>query len=246
MLEHNGDPFDMEQMSRVIYHGSTKAEDEEKLGKYGSGLLTTHLLSDTIHVSGKLVDGREFNYPLHREPTSVETIYDCMQSSAQRFNDSLESGETTDLPDGFTTRFRYPIEDESRDMVVRQGIESLKKMAPFVLAFNQEFSGISVEDHEEVCNFAVAAFGQKFNDGVHEIHEIIVTQTVANNAMGSRHFLVKKGDTALAVQVFWGGKLEILYAIRQNSTVVLGTSTNRHRGFQFPRCNKQLSVHDVR
>lgn len=45
LLEHNGRPFKEQEIARVIYHGSTKAEDESKLGQYGSGLLTTHLLT---------------------------------------------------------------------------------------------------------------------------------------------------------------------------------------------------------
>ncbi len=231
LLEHNGDPFNREQMSRVIYHGSTKAEDKGKLGKYGSGLLTTHLLSNVVHVSGKLVDGREFNYPLCRVPTSVETIYDCMQASAERFNSSLESGESIDLPDGFTTRFRYPVEDESSDFIVRQGIEGLKEMAPFILAFNEEFSRISVESLDEKCVFGVSEPGKSLNNGV---HEIIIRRSGASNSTDGRYFLVRKGDTSIAVQVARAGNSTSCLPVRNIPRLFVGLPLIGTEDFSFP------------
>ena len=52
---HNGSGFKKEQIQRLIFHGSTKVEDEETKGQYGSGFLATHLLSPEIDVSGQLV-----------------------------------------------------------------------------------------------------------------------------------------------------------------------------------------------
>ena len=170
LLEHNGSPFEMQEIAHVIYHGSTKAEDGSKLGQYGSGLLTTHLLSHEIHVSGKLVDGRGFDFPLRRVPTSIQAIDDCMKESSRRFNASLESAGSVDLPHGFTTRFRYAVEDEAAARVVEQGVASLEMMAPFILSFNQQFRSIAVESLGETVRFEVAKREWLQSDGVQENH----------------------------------------------------------------------------
>ena len=47
IFQHNGAKFKIKEIAHLIYHGSTKFEDEETIGQYGSGFLTTHLLSPT-------------------------------------------------------------------------------------------------------------------------------------------------------------------------------------------------------
>ena len=198
LLEHNGRPFEWEEIARVIYHGSTKAEDKSKLGQYGSGLLTTHLLSGEIYVSGKLVDGRGFNFPLRRVPTSIQAIDDCMKESARDFLASLSSADSVDLPHGVTTRFRYSVEDEAAAKVVSQGISGLKMLAPFILAFNQEFSRISVDSLGEIVCFEITKREQLQN---YDVQEITVRRRGADNWTDSSYFLVKSGKTSIAVQV---------------------------------------------
>ena len=57
VFRHDGASFTTKEIGHLIYHGSTKAENPETIGQYGSGFLTTHLLSPEIRVSGRL-EGR--------------------------------------------------------------------------------------------------------------------------------------------------------------------------------------------
>ena len=60
---HNGRGFTVDEIAHLIFYGSTKIEDERAIGQYGSGFLTTHLLSWEIDVSGQLVEnGNWFNF----------------------------------------------------------------------------------------------------------------------------------------------------------------------------------------
>ena len=47
---HNGRPFGLEEVAHLIYHGSTKREQD--IGKFGTGFLVTHLLSREVNVEG--------------------------------------------------------------------------------------------------------------------------------------------------------------------------------------------------
>ena len=231
LLEHNGRPFKMEEIARVIYHGSTKAEDRSKLGQYGSGLLTTHLLSHEIHVSGKLDDGRGFNFPLRRVPTSIQTIDDCMKASAGDFRASLSSADSIDLPHGFTTRFRYSVEGEAAARVVSQGISSLGVLAPFILVFNQEFSRISVDSLGENVRFEITE-RQPLRD--YDIQAITVRRTSADNWVDSKYFLVKQGDTSIAVQADTVGNSICCRRVANVPRLFLGLPLIGTENFSFP------------
>ena len=63
---HDGKPFTQKNIGHLIYHGSTKQEDLESAGQFGTGFMTTHLISDTVRVRGELVDGRRFDFDLRR------------------------------------------------------------------------------------------------------------------------------------------------------------------------------------
>ena len=108
VFQHNGRGFTMEEVAHLIYHGSTKLEDEKTIGQYGSGFLTTHLLSPAIDVSGQLNDGSPFKFRLKREISSAKALSVSMDQAWNEF-DGSESA-TSDI---FTTRFRYPMSKKS-------------------------------------------------------------------------------------------------------------------------------------
>src|SRR2546428_4819525 len=54
-FRHDGRPFTRKEILSLIYHGSTKPEAAAPLlGKFGTGFLSTHLLSPTVQVAGTL------------------------------------------------------------------------------------------------------------------------------------------------------------------------------------------------
>ena len=149
VFQHSGRGFTMEEVAHLIYHGSTKQEDEQTIGQYGSGFLTTHLLSPEIDISGQLNDGRSFNFHLKREIVSAKALSESMDRAWDEFNASIET-----VADDFATRFRYPVAKESVDAVAK-GIETLKQCAPFVVVFNRHFRCISIKAPEETITFEV-------------------------------------------------------------------------------------------
>ena len=106
VFQHNGRGFTMDEVAHLIYHGSTKLEDEKTIGQYGSGFLTTHLLSPVIDVSGQLNDRSPFKFRLKREISSAKALSDSMDEAWNEFDASAEAAADADT---FTTRFRYPI-----------------------------------------------------------------------------------------------------------------------------------------
>ena len=151
IFQHNGDNFSLEEIAHLIYHGSTKVENEETIGQYGSGFLTTHLLSPEINISRRIEDGRHFGFRLRRELGSVGELSKSMQQAAANFERSLSQKTGKD---NSTTEFRYPLLLDASE-VVEAGISALRKSAPFVVAFNREFSVIRIKTPDGCTEFSV-------------------------------------------------------------------------------------------
>lgn len=185
VFQHNGRGFTMVEVAHLIYHGSTKLEDIKAIGQYGSGFLTTHLLSPDIDVSGQLDDGRPFNFRLKREITSAEALSDAMNRAWNEFDASSES-----VADSFPTRFRYPVTEESVRSV-EEGIETLKQCAPYVVVFNRQFQRIDIDSSGEATIFEVVERVQ-----VQEGLQTVSVGVSEDGSLREQKFLMAEGALA--------------------------------------------------
>lgn len=90
---HNGRDFTEEEILSLIYHGSTKQSNLEQLGKFGTGFLSTHLLSKQVRVKGTLRDEegvrKAFEFDLDRSGDNAEQVGEAMQRSFRALEQSL-------------------------------------------------------------------------------------------------------------------------------------------------------------
>jgi hypothetical protein len=73
-FSHNGAPFQQKEILHLIFHGSTKREREGVIGRYGTGFLTTHVLSKTVRICGSLNTSDQFDFVLDRTGTAPSDI----------------------------------------------------------------------------------------------------------------------------------------------------------------------------
>ena len=52
VFSHNGSCFTYENLIDLITQISTKIKDEEKIGKFGTGFISTHLISEVVEIQG--------------------------------------------------------------------------------------------------------------------------------------------------------------------------------------------------
>ena len=227
VFQHNGAKFNMNDIAHLIYHGSTKVEDKETLGQYGSGFLATHLLSPTIDVSGQLEDGRSFKFCLKREIGSVQKLSESMAQAKDAFNTSLSE---MSVSDDFPTKFGYPINGDAVN-AVKQGIAMLKKCAPFVVVFNEEFSLIDIKSPDGSMSFEVIKRTSLPQDGLYEI-------TVSENENGNQHDRVyilaegKRTSVAVPLEVMNNG--QICLPVDDTPRIFLGFPLIGTENFSFP------------
>ena len=196
VFSHNGRGFTVDEIAHLIFYGSTKIEDERSIGQYGSGFLTTHLLSWEIDVSGQLENGNWFNFCLARKPESVKALQGSMDQAWEAFKRSEKKSRPESLPDAFTTQFVYPIRDQEAEQAVKAGIETLKQCAPYVVISNPQFSRINIDfPGEKVCFEA-----KRPESDPSSVQQITVTEDTNGN-LKDKQYLLAKGDMETSVTV---------------------------------------------
>ena len=202
VFRHNGRKFSRDEITHLIYYGSTKVGEDETVGQFGSGFLTTHLLSLLIDVSGQLEGDQSFRFNLQRDGDSPTDLRNSMDRSWEDFKASL-SPSTGSPPGKFTTCFRYPIVDGATD-AVESGIETLQQCGPFVVAFNQEFGRIEVHSPEGTKSLEVIE-RLPLQDGLKEIRVVASKNGVQIDS--SRKYVLAEDDKIFVAdgEFHWSG-----------------------------------------
>jgi hypothetical protein len=144
-FSHNGSAFSPEEISHLIYHGSTKQEDPTKKGKFGTGFLAVHLVSRKVRIRGALkVNGlsSDFEFLLDRSGDTPPAIQNNMTEAWAGFKNSRRD---TDGTRAYTTAFECDL-DADAGAVVQDGLADLAKTVPYVLAFIDKLEEVKVGD----------------------------------------------------------------------------------------------------
>ena len=236
VFRHDGAGFASEEIAHLIYHGSTKTEDAETIGQYGSGFLTTHLLSPEITVSGGLKDGRRFRFQLKRELGSVSELGESMNQSRRDFENSLAASSGSDAP---RTEFIYPIDNGDSVDAVKAGIAMLKRCAPYVVVFNDGFSSIEIETPSETTVFKAARRCSLADE--RGLREVVVAETANGNRI-ERRYIVAQGERAqVAISLESDGDVTVCAPIREIPKLFLGFPLIGTEDFGFPAVINSLS-----
>ena len=229
VFQHNGREFKNKEIAHLIYHGSTKAEDDETLGQYGSGFLTTHLLSPEINVSGRVEDGQTFDFSLKREIASPLELSGSMNRAWEAFKTSLGDANALSESD-FTTRFHYPVKDDASDAVAA-GIATLKLCAHFVTIFNQEFSSITIKSPDEIVRFKVNDRAD-LQDGLKEVS--VEEESEGSARKITKYLAAQKGKTSVAIPFKSDGDVHTCLELKDVSKLFLGFPLVGTEDFSFP------------
>ena len=153
-FRHNGKAFSMSNILSLINQSSSKDRNdgsERKSGKFGTGFITTHLLSEIVNISGILESDSgysKFNISLDRRGKEKSEIIAAMEKAV----DDLKECTPIDIfdfsEDEYNTVFEYEL-DEYGMQVARDGLDNLRVSAPFVLAILSDIEEITIESTGE-------------------------------------------------------------------------------------------------
>jgi hypothetical protein len=149
-FSHNGQLFTTENIVFLIEQVSSKersstGENKKKTtGKFGTGFLTTYLLSEKVQVHGYIKDigeqPRSFQTLLDRTGSDMASIMTAISNSF----DMLDYGTECDVDEThMNTKFIYELDDMGIKTAV-SGLRNLLVSIPYVFAFVQELNSITI------------------------------------------------------------------------------------------------------
>ena len=148
IFSHNGLAFETEHLLAILYKTSTKSLNgvDGTTGKYGTGFVTTHILSKKVSINGihySNEDGglRSFKIDIDRsaaaldESESLKVMKQSLTTTFQQIDKITEnpSANITDLLHSFI----YPINPSAKKYAI-SGLDELERNIPFVLLINKK------------------------------------------------------------------------------------------------------------
>lgn len=211
-FKHNGKLFSTENIVFLIEQVSTKdrtitdAITKRTTGKFGTGFLTTHLLSEKVEVSGYLQDVGEppcsFSVILDRSGKDKQSIINAIQESCSQLDKNTTMTNDTAINNkDFNTCFSYEL-DESGVIIAKKGLKNLLISAPFVFAFVPEINSITVTIGQYIRTISRGETNISNLENAYEIEVIVETKNNGKHSHKNKHIcVVGTKDLSLAVEI---------------------------------------------
>ena len=206
-FEHNGNPFSyskdryrFDDVTNLILPVSGK-DTEFKTGKFGTGFLSTHVLSLKIDVEGVFLNAsgqlNDFKFTIDRSKyledrhVFIESIVDTLKTSVTY----------TEHKNVIRSKFTYALSSNIKNNLswvknnVEQGLNDLKVLLPVVLCFNDQISSVLVNN--EIA-------------GVSDHYTIQNRPLLSDNGLASTHeVVIKKNDEEFNVLLTAEGEIQL-------------------------------------
>jgi len=174
VFKHNGKAFSITNAMSLINQSSSKDRNDgiqRTSGKFGTGFLTTHLLSEIVDLSGILETEAgsfsNFHFTLDRTGHEQKEIVRAMEIAVQQLKECTPLQEIPDW-EAYNTSFEYVLDEDGIE-VAMQGIENLRVTAPFVLSMMRDIEEIFLESTGEMFRYKQSYISQETHTLVHEI-----------------------------------------------------------------------------
>lgn len=212
---HNGKPFRPIDTENLIAPDSGKDDletrAEDTIGQFGTGFISTHVLSSHITVSGLIKsEQREeyhnFQFTLDRSGfTDKELLKHAITLTSQESNRSLILSSYT--PDSFDTVFSYNLNQNLPGILpgqaVAPGLEYIYNVLPYTLAFMPKVKRVKVINYNtNFVEFKEQDFIPYFDSN--NFNCTIITKNKIDDALKNEtkiFTLESYGDAAVIVQI---------------------------------------------
>lgn len=145
LVEHDGTPFELQEVAALLSGGSSKEfEDEETTGRFGTGFMVTHALSCCIDIDIAINAGVQLELAhvcLDRQGDD-EAILTNIQASHEAIESAVLLDSIENVP---TAQLRYSVD---RLAAVAEGFENLRRTLPYLFATCPKLGDVVVADQQ--------------------------------------------------------------------------------------------------
>ena len=161
VFSHNGPPFTENSYFGLLYKISQEKDNSKTTGRFGTGFVSTHVLSKVVEINGNKIDknGKIFGFSviIHREglnDSSISHDFKEMQKSLQVHQQLMPY-----------TSFKYNINSDKSRECLKLGLENFKNNISFVLINCFEIKFIVLKENNKSIKYhATRKFIKKINN----------------------------------------------------------------------------------
>ena len=155
-FSHNGSHFTEKDIRGLINQISSKEVDEGEVstrtGRFGTGFLTTHLLSKEVYIKGiiETIGGNlfQFGFPLDRNGRTTVALIPKIENAWKQFHASTENSEIDKYDEkALNTSFIYALDSTEQKDIAQIGVDEFTTLIPYVLSFIPEIYSVEIIDN---------------------------------------------------------------------------------------------------
>ena len=153
IFKHNNGYFTEDQLEKIILqmHGELNAENTQVVGRFGSGFITTYILSRNVKIKGRLQlsNGafKNFEIDISRDKKDLKT---SIGSSYKKYNEIINGTDSNENQDSkkIDTEFIYSEIEEGTSNLINTSIESFKKTIHLSKKFTNNLGSITINSNK--------------------------------------------------------------------------------------------------
>lgn len=151
IFQHNGKPFTTTTLNSLIKQVSSKASqnNNDEVGQYGTGFITTHSFGKKILLSGSLKKEEGYiyfdNFEIDRTAKDSDELIEKLIIQQEKAFDLIDINDTKEEPSKFTT-FEYLVATDLEKENVEKVIDELNLALPYVMSLNDKLIKVTIID----------------------------------------------------------------------------------------------------
>ena len=212
IFKHNGEPFSPKALNSLIWQKSgEKRGNSESTGRFGTGFLTTHTLSQNVFLESVLkdTDGSMWgvNVNLCREGERDEELKEGIEKTLISKDNGFFRNPTSDW-----TSFKYELKTQTNRESAAAGVSCLKSNIFFTLAFADKINSIKLvtkdktllvtkSEETNLQHFKIVRFSVSENDVVSSVSVIIASSAEYCEDLSKKYKQERQLRYSVAIQV---------------------------------------------
>ena len=153
-FSHNGRFFRTKDILNIIHQVTSKDKDENSIGQFGTGFMSTYTLSEKVRIDGIAHDDENpdlykmFTVNIDRTKNDSDGIEESINNSINDFKmiDNNEAIDGNDIDkNAFNTTFTYHLQNETAKKNAMVGIEDLTYNIKYIFLFSGKIDSIEIE-----------------------------------------------------------------------------------------------------
>ena len=158
VFSHKGKSFTYDSLCSLVKQvSSQEKEDDDTVGQYGTGFLTTHKFGRKITINGSMLISENpiayvdiDNFLINRENfDNIPLFIEDMTEQIMKVKELMDEEQKEEAKEW--TELSYELNDERRE-IAQNAIDEAVKLMPYVLTFNDNIGCCTIQDNTRSKN----------------------------------------------------------------------------------------------